>query len=121
LKDLEEARKSGRVGNKSLESKVFLRASASEYELLGKYRAALPELFNVSGVILEQAESAGKTSGKSDVEASATTADGDKCDRCWRYTTDVSPYGAWPNVCARCQDALGEMGIAPPQPDGVPA
>ena len=121
LKDLEEARKGGRVGNKSLESKVVLRAPASEYELLGKYRAALSELFNVSGVILEQAESAGKTSGKSDVEASATTADGNKCDRCWRYTTDVSPYGAWPNVCARCQDALGEMGIAPPQPDGVPA
>jgi signal peptidase II len=28
---------------------------------------------------------------------------------------DVSAYGAWPNVCGRCQHALGEMGIAPPE------
>jgi len=41
-------------------------------------------------------------------------ADGEKCERCWRHTTDVSAYGAWPHLCARCQGALNEMGIEAP-------
>ena len=28
---------------------------------------------------------------------------------------EVSNYGIWENVCTRCQSALREMGIAPPQ------
>ena len=31
---------------------------------------------------------------------------------------EVSNYGIWENVCTRCQSALKEMGIAPPQTDG---
>ena len=30
---------------------------------------------------------------------------------------EVSSYGIWENVCTRCQSALHEMGIAPPQPE----
>jgi hypothetical protein len=30
---------------------------------------------------------------------------------------EVSAYGIWENVCTRCQSALKEMNIAPPQPD----
>jgi len=29
---------------------------------------------------------------------------------------EVGDYGIWQNVCTRCQAALTEMGIAPPQP-----
>ncbi len=28
---------------------------------------------------------------------------------------EVADYGIWQNVCTRCQTALKEMGIAPPQ------
>ena len=31
---------------------------------------------------------------------------------------EVSNYGIWENVCTRCQSALKEMGIAPPQSAG---
>jgi len=48
----------------------------------------------------------------SDVEVSVAT--GTKCNRCWRYTDDTANYGIWQNVCTRCQSALREMGIAPP-------
>jgi hypothetical protein len=32
---------------------------------------------------------------------------------------EVSGYGIWQNVCARCQSALKEMGIEPPQPTEI--
>jgi ribosomal protein L37AE/L43A len=53
-----------------------------------------------------------------DVEA--VIAPGTKCNRCWRYTHDTSNYGIWKDVCARCQSALREMGIDPPQASGAP-
>jgi len=46
----------------------------------------------------------------------ALPAPGTKCTRCWNYATEIANYGAWENVCLRCQAALKEMGIAPPEP-----
>jgi isoleucyl-tRNA synthetase len=43
-------------------------------------------------------------------------ATGHKCARCWNFMPEVSNYGIWQNVCTRCQSALKEMGIDPPQP-----
>jgi hypothetical protein len=50
-------------------------------------------------------------------------ASGTKCARCWNFMPAVSNYGIWENVCTRCQHALTEMGIEPPQPEatGEPA
>jgi isoleucyl-tRNA synthetase len=48
-----------------------------------------------------------------DVEVAIST--GTKCGRCLRYTHDTSDYGIWQNICGRCQRALKEMGIDPPQ------
>jgi isoleucyl-tRNA synthetase len=48
-------------------------------------------------------------------EVHAFRVSGTKCNRCWRYTDDTSAYGIWQNVCTRCQSALKEMGIDPPQ------
>jgi isoleucyl-tRNA synthetase len=42
-------------------------------------------------------------------------ASGYKCARCWNFMPEVSDYGIWHDVCARCQSALKEMGIAPPE------
>ena len=33
-------------------------------------------------------------------------ADGAKCPRCWRYTTDTGAVAAHPDLCARCGDAV---------------
>jgi len=49
------------------------------------------------------------------VSVKARPASGTKCDRCWNYYPDASPqrvrqFGAWPNVCGRCADALRQMG-----------
>jgi isoleucyl-tRNA synthetase len=46
-------------------------------------------------------------------------ATGHKCARCWNFMPEVSDYGIWQNVCTRCQGALTEMGIPPPQPEAA--
>ena len=36
-------------------------------------------------------------------------ADGEKCERCWNYSTRVGEFTKWPTVCERCTDALEEL------------
>jgi hypothetical protein len=43
-------------------------------------------------------------------------ASGHKCARCWNFMPAVGDYGIWRDVCTRCQGALKEMNIDPPQP-----
>jgi len=115
LKILEEARKEKRIG-KALEARVKLSVPPETASLLRGYEAALPEVLNVS-----QVEIASLPANDTTVRAEVALANGDKCDRCWRFTHDVSAYGAWPNVCARCQSALSEMNIQPPAAEEVKA
>jgi hypothetical protein len=35
-------------------------------------------------------------------------ADGEKCDRCWNYSTQVGDNSDHPTICDRCVEALGE-------------
>jgi isoleucyl-tRNA synthetase len=37
-------------------------------------------------------------------------AGGVKCERCWRYVTDVSTDPASAGLCDRCQKALAQTG-----------
>ena len=36
-------------------------------------------------------------------------ADGEKCARCWNYSTRVGEFSEWPTVCERCAEALLEI------------
>jgi isoleucyl-tRNA synthetase len=36
-------------------------------------------------------------------------ADGDKCERCWKYTTEVGQDAEFPTLCAACKKAVQEM------------
>jgi isoleucyl-tRNA synthetase len=100
---LEAARKEKVIG-KGLQAAVAITAPTETLALLKKYESSLPEFFNVSSVELKEGT----------LSATALAASGVKCERCWRYTEGTSNYGAWPNVCGRCQSALAEMKIAPP-------
>ncbi len=115
LKTLEEARKEKRIG-KALEARVKLSVPEETASLLRAYLPALAEVLNVS-----QVEVTSLPSNETAVQAEVALADGDKCDRCWRFTNDVSAYGVWPHVCARCQSALSEMNIQPPAAEEVKA
>ncbi|WP_419806825.1 isoleucine--tRNA ligase [Terriglobus sp.] len=110
MKVLEAARASKAIG-KALEAKLVLRVpEAPIAPLLSRYERALPELFGVSQVELQAIDPA---LGSATVEAEFAKAEGDRCDRCWRYTMDVGNEGMYPTVCARCADALEKIGFAP--------
>jgi isoleucyl-tRNA synthetase len=105
---LEEARQEKRIG-KGLEAEVEVRVQGHQLAVLRRYASSLKEILNVSKVTVIEDHSQTVT---------ALPASGTKCARCWNFMPVVSNYGIWQNVCTRCQDALTEMKIAPPQ---VPA
>ncbi|HEY3705125.1 MAG TPA: isoleucine--tRNA ligase [Terracidiphilus sp.] len=121
LKGLELARQEKKIG-KALEADVTIHAGHDDLRILQNYESALKEFMNVSRVTLVDAAKTDPT-GKLIVHAPAvdvTPASGHKCARCWNFMPEVSNYGIWENVCTRCQHALHEMNIEPPQPETVP-
>ncbi|MEO8098662.1 MAG: isoleucine--tRNA ligase [Acidobacteriota bacterium] len=97
LKALEEARAAKLIGA-PLEAR--LRISVGDHAVLQKYAAELPALFIVSQVALEQGE----------FKVTVEKAAGEKCERCWKYSTAVGEDAAYPTVCDSCSAALQEMG-----------
>ena len=119
LQSLETERQAKRIG-KALEAHVLLTGSVTRQ--VYEYSNALPELFGVSsvdrvpneppntkvlGVQVPVYDRAGP------VSLSVSTASGTKCERCWRYTTDVADDPDYPTVCLRCAEALHALNFAP--------
>jgi isoleucyl-tRNA synthetase len=109
LRVLEEARQAKQIG-KGLEAELEIAASGELLELLRSHAGGLKEILNVSRV---------KVAAGSELQITALPASGSKCARCWNFMPVVADYGIWKNVCTRCHEALQEMKIAPPQPDGA--
>ena len=125
LRVLEGARQDKIIG-KGLEAEVQIFAGGNLFALLQSHAAGLKETLNVSDVkVLDdpdgtfEAPLGGlvRTSRIGpDLAVAVLPATGHKCARCWNFMPEVGDYGIWQNVCIRCQSALKEMGIAPPQP-----
>jgi isoleucyl-tRNA synthetase len=107
LKALEEARNSKLIGG-GLEAQVNLRAPDPLFALLKRYEAQLRYLFIVSAVSLTQ----GPVKGTGSVHVEIKKADGQKCERCWNYSTRVGEDKNYPTVCERCSAVLREIGGA---------
>jgi isoleucyl-tRNA synthetase len=100
LKSLETARNEKLIGA-PLEARVSISANGDLYPLLERYARELPALFIVSQVAVDQAEG----------DALAVKVDraaGQKCERCWKYTTDVGSNPRFPTICAACARAVEE-------------
>ena len=106
LKSLEVARKEKRIGT-SLEAAVKVSAPESTHLLLERHAGDLRALFIVSAVELEAHGPSGNGAGGIRVEIDR--APGQKCDRCWNYSTHVGEDSKHPTVCERCSQALSEI------------
>jgi len=133
LKLLENERQNKVIG-KGLEAEVRVLTRGNLLDLLRNYEVSLKEFLNVSQVSLVEAKTiseialfntegnvsiSGMVTGKAKVDI--LPASGHKCARCWNFMPHVSSYGIWHDVCDRCQGALREMGIKPPEPDSPQA
>ena len=99
LKSLEEARNEKLIGS-SLEAKIVLTADEKTLAFLQKYSADLRYIFIVSQVELVPGAALGIDVKK---------ADGEKCERCWNYSTRVGEAEKYPTACERCVEALTEI------------
>jgi isoleucyl-tRNA synthetase len=124
LGSLEGMRQSKIIG-KSLEAKVTVEGNASDLVTLAKHREEFRELLNVSQLaILASASPNEPKVAKADVfdggkkalvhldpttlSFSGSKADGQKCERCWHWETDVGANAEHPTLCGRCVKAVTE-------------
>ncbi|HZI19358.1 MAG TPA: isoleucine--tRNA ligase [Pyrinomonadaceae bacterium] len=104
LRALEEAR-TGRMIGGSLEAHVRVEARRATFDLLEQYRDELRYLFIVSEVSLALLEEEAPAELRVAVERAA----GEKCERCWNYSTFVGQSARYPTACERCVVALAEI------------
>ncbi len=103
LHSLEQARIGKQIGS-SLEARIEIAAAGDSYDVLNRYADELRYLFIVSDVSLVQSGE-----GVSGVIVKVNKAAGEKCERCWNYSTQVGESARYPNVCERCVAALAEI------------
>jgi isoleucyl-tRNA synthetase len=104
LKELEEARNKKLIGT-GLEAQVHLTAPEPLYSVLKHNEDQLRYLFIVSSVSLKE----GAGNGTGGVHIEVTKADGQKCERCWNYSTHLGEDKNYPTVCERCSAVLKEI------------
>ena len=94
LPKLEKARQEKSIG-KALDAKVEIVVPNVQYQLSDK--ELLQALVNVSDLKI--------TVGESDF-ISVSKADGQKCERCWHWETDIGKNPEHPTICGRCIEAV---------------
>jgi isoleucyl-tRNA synthetase len=99
MKALEEARTAGEIGS-SLMAKVILTVDKETAMFLMSYFDDLRYIFITSQVEVHEG-----AAFKVEVKA----ADGEKCERCWNFSTRVGESERYPTVCERCLTALAEI------------
>ncbi|MBR6682226.1 MAG: isoleucine--tRNA ligase, partial [Clostridia bacterium] len=104
MKALELARAEKTIG-KSLEAKIRIYTESEEIlSMLNSFEGELSTIFIASQVEVVRGRApegvfAETTSG---IAVEILKADGEKCDRCWMYTTDGTTVGD-SHICARCK------------------
>ena len=101
LPELEKARQSKIIG-KALDARVTLAGPDSVLAAARADLDSLRELLNVSQLDVASA------AGDAPVSITVSKANGQKCERCWHWETDVGSDPAHPTICARCVAAVKE-------------
>jgi isoleucyl-tRNA synthetase len=97
LPKLEEQRRGKNLG-KSLEAKITLSPSLQTHPAVHNGREEFQELLNVSQFIT--------TDAADNEDLKVEHADGQKCERCWHWETDVGSRADHPTICSRCVRAV---------------
>jgi len=105
LKALEFARQEKTIGS-ALEAVVTVSAPDELAPLLRRYRNDLRFLLIVSGVEVKPGSGG---NGSTPLHVLVEKAPGQKCERCWNYSTHVGENERYPTVCERCSAALAEI------------
>ncbi|MBI1883394.1 MAG: isoleucine--tRNA ligase [Chlamydiae bacterium] len=108
LKVLESLRKEKMIGS-ALEAEAHLYVSRQEvFEALEFLGRDLKAIFIVSHATLEKVDSllAGEESGMRGLKILVRRSQGEKCQRCWNYSTELGAHVTHPSLCERCVEAV---------------
>jgi isoleucyl-tRNA synthetase len=104
-KVIEQARADKRVGG-SLEAAVTLYADSELAEKLNSLGEELRFVLLTSGAEVADYAQATEDAQQSEIlkglKVALRKADGEKCPRCWHYTTDVGQVAEHAEICGRC-------------------
>jgi len=116
---LEKKRESKEIGA-GLEAKVILTAEdPGMAEILYRYEKELARVFVVSQVVLEKQSLEGMEAAeglsavlqkKLGLKVLVTKADGDKCVRCWNYSSSLGKDPECASLCPKCTEAVRAAG-----------
>jgi isoleucyl-tRNA synthetase len=108
LSSLEQERIKGVIGSSLRAAVVVMRPRLDDKQLFERYWEQLRYLFIVSGIRLAKEE---ELQGGAPVlsQFKIELAEGEKCERCWNYSTRVGESSRYPTVCERCVAALEEI------------
>jgi isoleucyl-tRNA synthetase len=99
MKPLEEARNAKVIGS-GQDAKITIAANPETKAFLESFGEDLRFDFKVSKVELREG---------AELAVKVDKAGGEKCDRCWDYTTDVGVDARYPGACLRCVANLDEV------------
>ncbi len=106
-KKIEESRQTGLVGL-SLDAKVKINIENDDYKFIfDKNAQEIADIFIVSQV--ERMSESLENTGITGVSISVEHADGEKCERCWKYDVAVGQDSNHKDVCPRCASVLNKM------------
>ncbi len=100
-KKLEEARAEKIIGH-SLNAKVILYAEGNLYNFIKDNLKLLQSVFIASGLEVEE----NKRESEVKLGVKIEQAEGEKCERCWMYSTTVGEDKENPTICHRCSEVL---------------
>jgi isoleucyl-tRNA synthetase len=106
LKALEEARNQKLIGG-NLQAQVTLTAVDPVFSVLERFKNDLRYFFIVSAVEIKK----GSGNGDAPVLVAVGKAAGQKCERCWNFSTHVGEDKNYPTVCERCSAVLKEIDL----------
>jgi isoleucyl-tRNA synthetase len=107
LYEIEQARQTKRIG-KALETKPILFVPQKLLDQVRPDSEELRELLNVSKLALENETASPDPYNifSDEIHIVMEHADGQKCERCWHWETDVGSNPDYPTICGRCAEAV---------------
>ena len=102
-KDLETARANKVIGH-SLNAKITLYADDEEYNFIKENLEILKTVFIVSDLQIDK----NLRKNEEKIGVKVDTAEGEKCERCWMYSTTVGEDKENPTICHRCSEVIKE-------------
>jgi isoleucyl-tRNA synthetase len=97
LSELEKSRQEKKIG-KALDAKIDITIPQVQNQVSDP--DLLRELLNVSELKMKVGEP---------ISHSVTKADGQKCERCWHWETDIGQNAEYPTICGRCIAAVKQF------------